>query len=37
MLQIMLQVPVSDDACQQEMTYREFQIHVGDFVLLEPR
>lgn len=31
------QVPVSDDACQQEMTYREFQIHVGDFVLVEPR
>ncbi|RMX46781.1 hypothetical protein pdam_00021032 [Pocillopora damicornis] len=31
------QVPVSDEACEQEMSYKDIKIRVGDFVFLEPR
>ncbi|XP_058969432.2 protein polybromo-1 isoform X2 [Pocillopora verrucosa] len=31
------QVPVSDEACEQEMSYKDIKICVGDFVFLEPR
>ena len=33
----MVQVPVSDEACELQLTYKDFQIHVGDFVFIEPR
>lgn len=33
----MVQVPVSDEACELELTYKDIQIHVGDFVFIEPR
>ena len=31
------QVSVSDEACEQEMSYRDIQVRVGDFVFIEPR
>lgn len=31
------QVPVNDEACEQEMSYNDIQVHVGDFVFIEPR
>lgn len=34
---LFLQVPVSDEACEQEMSYKDIKIRVGDFVFLEPR
>ena len=34
---LFLQVPVSDEACEQEMSYKDIKICVGDFVFLEPR
>ena len=34
---LFLQVPVSDEACEQEMSHKDIKIRVGDFVFLEPR
>ena len=32
-----MQVPVIHEACEQEMSYEDIQVHVGDFVFVEPR
>lgn len=34
---VFAQVPVNDEACVQEMSYKDIQVHVGDFVFIEPR
>ena len=33
----MVQVPVSDEGCELELSYKDIQICVGDFVFIKPR